>query len=101
VRNLGKIAENYRKGYMKWDVIPLLPFQLITLTRNVENLFWIIKICRIIRGFEYFVPSKIVDFFKKKHMRNVLSENEELFDNWIQNGENDDVIKNTDYTRIK
>jgi hypothetical protein len=44
-------------------------------------------------------------------MRNVLSQNEELFYDWVKfgdekhdwicNGANDDVIKNTDYTRIK
>ena len=54
VRDFAKCAMNYiNTGFAK-DFIPLLPFYAVKLKRNRQNLFYIIKMVRLIKGFEIF-----------------------------------------------
>ena len=49
IRDLQKIAMNYIQGYFFFDLIPVIPFQLLDLNGE-EKLFYIIKVMRLYIG---------------------------------------------------
>lgn len=66
VRDMSKIAINYLQGAFKFDVIPLIPLQYLTLKNKREYLFFTIKWIRLIKGFKLINISKIKKFAKYK-----------------------------------
>lgn len=54
VRELGKIAKNYVYGDFLFDIIPLVPLQLISIKARLNNLFYLIKVIRFVKGKELF-----------------------------------------------
>lgn len=51
VKDIFKIAVRYIKGPFFMDFLPLLPLQMMTLYRNQQNVFFLVKTMRIVRGF--------------------------------------------------
>ena len=99
IKSLSKIAQNYRNTYMIRDLIPLIPLQFLKVAPQ-SNIFWAIKIMRIFRGFEFINVQEIIKFFRDRYMKEVFTQNKELFEEWDING-NDEKIKLKDYTKIK
>jgi hypothetical protein len=64
VRDLKKIAINYLYGEFKFDILALLPFQIMTLKNNRQYLFFIIKLLRLAKGIRLFNVSKIMSYFQ-------------------------------------
>lgn len=50
-RNLGEIASHYIKTTFIKDLIPIIPFQLISLPKERGTLFYLIKLMRLAKGF--------------------------------------------------
>lgn len=44
----------YFKGNLIYDVIPLIPLQLTTFSKNRDRLFYLVKTLRIVQGFRLF-----------------------------------------------
>jgi len=43
---------NYLNGEFKWDIIPLIPLQLLDLYRNRQRIFYVIKMIRIRKTYQ-------------------------------------------------
>ena len=52
IRDISKTSSAYLRGNFLEHLIPLVPLQLLKLTRNRANLLYILKIVRIKRGIE-------------------------------------------------
>lgn len=69
VREIAKTAMNYFYNGFAMDFIPLIPFFAIKMKRNRQQLFYIIKMIRLVKGFDLFdVPSMMtkIKFFYNK-----------------------------------
>lgn len=80
-RRLQVIAERYLKTQFLWDLIPLVPFQLIKIPYTDQGIFYIFKITRIKRGFKLFnVHSmmQVVKAFFHKRLLMIIKNNETL-----------------------
>ena len=44
----------YFKGNLIYDVIPLIPLQLTSFSKNRDRLFYLVKTLRIVQGFRLF-----------------------------------------------
>ena len=66
VKSLELIAKRYVfEGNFRYDLIPLIPFQLLLLTGGrYFHLFYLIKISRIFTGLRFFNVPKIMEFIK-------------------------------------
>ena len=64
IRRVHLIAKHYLKNEFIWDLIPLIPLQLIKLKNNRVRLFFLIKIYRLKKGFKLFDVQKILKSFK-------------------------------------
>ena len=47
-------SKEYFKGNFIYDVIPLIPLQLTTFSKNRDRLFFLVKTLRIVQGFRLF-----------------------------------------------
>ena len=56
-----------------YDIFPLIPFQLIKLERNLEHVFYAIKIMRIFKAFKYMKVSKMMTWIKEIYKAYVLN----------------------------
>lgn len=54
VRDIPKISANYLENGFLLEVIPLLPFQVIKLKQNRSQLFYMIKLIRLMRCLKIF-----------------------------------------------
>lgn len=70
VRDLKSIAVNYLKGQLIFDVLPLLPLQLIPL-KGEERMFYIIKLIRIGTGIEFLSPQQISEYVTKYNIERI------------------------------
>jgi len=59
VRDLQKIAANYAKGFLFWDLLPVLPLQLVE-AGGGGRYFYLIKIIRLYIGLDFLDASAIV-----------------------------------------
>jgi hypothetical protein len=64
VRQWSKIVLHYLRTEFIWDFIPLLPFQYLTLVRNRERLFFLIKCMRLKSGFQILDVTKLKGIIK-------------------------------------
>jgi hypothetical protein len=64
IRDPGKIAINYLKKDFALDLLTLIPFFFLNLKRYRENLFYLIKMLRIIKGFNLFDVPRIMAYIK-------------------------------------
>jgi hypothetical protein len=64
VRNWSMIVVHYLKTEFVWDFIPIMPFQLLTLPRKRENLFFLIKLLRLRKGFAILNVTKLKSYIK-------------------------------------
>ena len=55
-----------------YDIFPLIPFQLIKLERNLEHVFYAIKIMRIFKAFKYMKVSKMMTWIKEIYKSHIL-----------------------------
>lgn len=72
-RRLSKISARYLKTSAHIDIIPLIPFQVISLYRNRHCLFYLIKTMRLYSGFKLFdipkVMEKIKNIYKERAVK--------------------------------
>jgi hypothetical protein len=66
ISNISKIFMNYVNGSFKYDAIGLMPFNLLKLTRDRQNLLYIFKLIRLKRGFENLEVMDYLKMYKKK-----------------------------------
>lgn len=59
VRDIQKIATNYVRGGFFWDLLPVLPLQLVEAGEGSQY-FYLIKIIRLYIGLDFLDPSAIV-----------------------------------------
>lgn len=64
VKDVPSIMMNYLNGELKYDIIPLIPFQYLTLYRKRERLFFMIKIIRMKESFQYFNNRTVMKHIK-------------------------------------
>lgn len=50
VRDFEQIVAHYIGGDLLFDLIPLIPFQMLSLKNNAQNMFFAIKVIRIFKG---------------------------------------------------
>jgi hypothetical protein len=55
---------NYLSGEFKWDLIPLIPLQLLVLTRNRQRIFFVIKMVRIRKTYKEFGKEFVMKYAK-------------------------------------
>jgi hypothetical protein len=79
---------HYLKTEFFWDFIPILPFQLLTLPRRRENLFFLIKLLRLRKGFKILDVTKLKGYFKyviNSRMERRLEWDEGFANNMLEN----------------
>ena len=59
-----KIWKNYLNNSFPLDIICLLPLQFVKMKRNRQLLFFLIKMLRIIKGFELFDVHNMMKYVK-------------------------------------
>lgn len=81
VTDISRISMNYIHGDFAMDVIPLIPFFVVKMPRNRHLLLNIIKMTRIIKGFDLFNVQRINAFVKNYFNYKMLKliENDPLF----------------------
>ena len=92
VRELGKIAKNYVYGDFLSDIIPLVPLQLISIKARLNNLFYLIKVIRFVKGKELFNIMEL--------MKNVKEYNKEKLMNLDEHIANDPTIDNNNMKQV-
>ena len=92
VRCLGKIAKNYIYGKFLVDFIPLVPLQLIPIRARLNNLFYLIKIIRFVKGKELFNIMEL--------MKNVKEYNKEKLMYLDEKIANDPTIDNNNMKQV-
>ena len=65
VRDIFIIAPRYIAGPFFMDFVPLIPFQLMQLQNNIQNLFFVIKLMRIVRGYGFISINELMIMAKK------------------------------------
>ena len=71
IRDLSKIGTNYLYSKFPLDFITIIPFQYLTLKRNRQYIFYIIKMTRIIRGFHLFDIGNMMQFVKTYYVNRI------------------------------
>jgi len=71
IRDIEKIAVHYYETDLKMDLLALLPFQLLQLTRHRERLFYLIKCVRLIKGIEMLDTKFLIIKLKKSFMTRI------------------------------
>jgi hypothetical protein len=66
VRDLSEIIPRYLKTQFIWDLIPLLPLQIIQLDNNGQNLFYLIKCARIVKSVHKINTGELMTYLKDK-----------------------------------
>jgi hypothetical protein len=64
IRDPVLIAMNYLRNDFAFDFLTLIPFFFMTLKRHREDLFLLIKMLRIIKGFYLFDVPRIMAYIK-------------------------------------
>ena len=64
IRKFSLIAQNYLKGQFLFDVIPIIPFHLISLPYNSARLLYLIKMIRIKRAMNLLNIKTIMRYVK-------------------------------------
>lgn len=85
------IASHYYSTDLLWDLIPLVPLQLLELKRSRHRLFYLIKIVRIKSFWKYYYDANIQQYFKKKQMM--------MIENLIKQDPEKAMDKNQNLTR--
>ena len=73
VRDLSAIIPRYLKTQFAWDLLPLLPFQLMELDNNAQNLFYLIKCMRVSKSLSAVNISKFMTYLKNKRSQYIIS----------------------------
>jgi len=63
-RDIMKCSLHYYKNGFLLDLIPLIPFQVIEMHRGRHNLFYLVKLMRLYKGFKIFNVPKIMELIK-------------------------------------
>jgi len=74
------VAKEYITGKFIWDLIPLLPFQILELDRKRDRLFYLLKVMRIPKGFILFDVPKLMKSLKTadtSKLKQILDENKD------------------------
>mmetsp|Transcript_8274 Transcript_8274/g.12665 ORF Transcript_8274/g.12665 Transcript_8274/m.12665 type:complete len:275 (-) Transcript_8274:174-998(-) len=90
VRDLFLVAKKYFRGTFIWDLVPLLPLQMLDLN-GYERLFFIIKIMRLVIGFRIFSVPKIMALIKgfyKQRMEQLIETNPQIAEDTIMDQNN-------------
>ena len=53
-KSFRETSVKYFKGNLIYDVIPLIPLQLTSFSKNRDRLFYLVKTLRIVQGFRLF-----------------------------------------------
>ena len=76
MRDIQKIASNYVRGFFVWDLLPVLPLQLIGMgVGEHTKYFYLIKIVRLYIGLDFLDASAIVQtlqHFNRQRLRNMI-----------------------------
>ena len=64
VDDISKIGENYAKGDFIYDLVPLLPFQFLEISRHREAYFYILKVMRLSSSLSYFNVGRLMSIIK-------------------------------------
>lgn len=64
IRSWNKIVMRYYHGDFFYDMIPLIPFQILNLENNFQNVFFAIKVFRIRKGIKKTSIPKIIMWLK-------------------------------------
>ena len=56
---------HYLKGEFVWDLVPLIPLQLIYLERDRNRIFYVIKMVRIRKAYKLFGKEFVMKYAKK------------------------------------
>lgn len=67
IKDLGLIAARYLRTEFLSDFIPLIPLQILVMKNNRQNLFFLIKFSRLIKGLRFFDVPKMMTYIKKKY----------------------------------
>ena len=78
IKDLEMIANRYLHGLMLEHAFPLIPFWLLSFSRNREKLLYITKLIRLKRGLLNVNVSNVMDFVKhyQKHKLEILIKND-------------------------
>lgn len=68
VTSFQEITEHYVQNQLIIDIIPIIPLQLLTLHRQRERLFYLLKFQRLFRGMKVYSRSSVMKFFKNRQM---------------------------------
>jgi len=68
VTSFQEITEHYVQNQLLIDVIPIIPLQLLTLHRQRERLFYLLKFQRLFRGMKVYSRSAVMRSFKERQM---------------------------------
>ena len=71
VKKFKPIFANYLANEFFNDLIPLIPFQILTFKHKRERLFYLIKIIRINSFLKYYSKDSIRNYFKVKQMKRI------------------------------
>jgi len=70
IRSFHTIVKKYVHGDLVYDIIPLIPLQLIQLENNAQNIFFLIKVLRLRRCLKkasIMSAMKVVNYFKERY----------------------------------
>ena len=82
VRSWQRIIQNYMLTDFLFDFIPIIPLQVIELTRHRERLFYLIKVVRFYKGFKVLKVSALMQQIKVA--KTIFNEINQQFD-WYRN----------------
>lgn len=95
VRDIIKIGKRYLDTKFRYDLIPLIPLQLIPLPHGYARLFLIIKIIRLVNGFQLFQVRKfmlVIRGFYDKKVQNIIKNDPILAENTIEDNNNISIL---------
>ena len=70
-KNCGRVSVNYLKTAFIWDFLPLLPLQHLTLDRNENRLFYLIKLLRLKQCIEFYNKKNTLSLYKSHKLKKV------------------------------
>ena len=71
VRYWTDIIFHYLRNDFLMDFIPIIPFQFLTLKRNRERLFFLLKVLRIFKGTKMLSQRKLMRVIKERQLQSV------------------------------
>ena len=81
IRDIKRIANRYVGTNLIYDLIPLVPLQLLHLTRSRQYIFYSLKMIRVFNGFSIFdVPTVMekIKFYYQESLQNLVDNKPEL-----------------------